>query len=212
MSKEYHVEPRTGVAFRVSKGDIVRVVDIEGKQVADLTCFGTFPFPILSNVEKFSSGRTMEYNETIYPSEGDYLYSSKSNKMLKIIEDKGGRHDLLFSPCNQDTYRIVYSINEEHPNCLGNLAKNLREFGIEESWIQDTFNLFMNVEIGENGRIDVKSPLTEAGDYIEFEAQMDLIIGVAACSAYKCNNYKCKPIEVIVYERSEIVPLYDSYD
>ena len=32
---------------------------------------------------------------------------------------------------------------------------------------------------------------------------MDLIVGVTACAAGKCNNYHCTPIAVEIYEKSE---------
>jgi uncharacterized protein YcgI (DUF1989 family) len=38
-SQQYAIEPRTGVAFTVSKGEVIRVIDVEGEQVADLVCF-----------------------------------------------------------------------------------------------------------------------------------------------------------------------------
>ena len=42
---------------------------------------------------------------------------------------------------------------------------------------------FMNVEV--DGK---------AGDFVDFIAQMDLIVGLTACSAEQSNNYRFKPI------------------
>jgi uncharacterized protein YcgI (DUF1989 family) len=61
----------------------------------------------------------------------------------------------------------------------------------------------MNTAICEKGAITVKPPLSRAGDYIELQARMDLIIGVAACSAGKCNNFRCTPVDVEVYASRE---------
>ena len=57
----------------------------------------------------------------------------------------------------------------------------------------------MNTTISENGAVTVTSPLSKAGDYIELEACMDLIIGVTACAAGKCNNFRCTAIGVEVW-------------
>ena len=35
----HHLPPRTGVAFTVSRGDLVRVIDPTGEQVSDLVSF-----------------------------------------------------------------------------------------------------------------------------------------------------------------------------
>jgi uncharacterized protein YcgI (DUF1989 family) len=34
------IEPQTGVAFVVSKGSTLTVIDVQGQQVSDLTAFG----------------------------------------------------------------------------------------------------------------------------------------------------------------------------
>ena len=57
----------------------------------------------------------------------------------------------------------------------------------------------MNTTISENGAVTVTTPLSKAGDSIELEARMDLIIGVTACAAGKCNNFRCTAIDVEVW-------------
>ena len=53
----------------------------------------------------------------------------------------------------------------------------------------------MNVTVdGESGKISVQPPRSKAGDYLVVEAQMDLIVGMTACSAEMSNNYSFKPI------------------
>ena len=36
---QHHIAPQTGVAFTVQNGQIIRVIDVDGEQVADLVCF-----------------------------------------------------------------------------------------------------------------------------------------------------------------------------
>jgi hypothetical protein len=55
---QYHIAPQTGVAFTVQKGQIIRVIDVGGEQVADLVCFSR-----QNTKEYLSSGRSMDYNE-----------------------------------------------------------------------------------------------------------------------------------------------------
>ncbi len=53
----------------------------------------------------------------------------------------------------------------------------------------------MNVPVdGATGALTVEPPLSRAGDSIVFEADMDLIIGLTACSALQSNNGSFKPI------------------
>ena len=67
--------------------------------------------------------------------------------------------------------------------------------------IPTAFNIFMNVDVSNSGKIRVRPPLSKAGDYIDLRAEMDLIVGVTACAAGKCNNYHCTPIALEIYEK-----------
>jgi uncharacterized protein YcgI (DUF1989 family) len=190
----YHLEPQTGTAFTVQRNQRVRVIDAEGEQVADLTCFAC-----RDTDEYLSSGRTIDYNEKIYQTAGDTLYSNLGNPMLTIIDDPVGEHDFLHAPCSRAMFRRTYGIDDPHPNCLDNLAASLGPFGISASRIHTAFNIFMNTVISGDGAIAVKTPLSRAGDYIELQARMDLIIGATACAAGKCNNFRCTSVDIEVY-------------
>jgi uncharacterized protein YcgI (DUF1989 family) len=88
---------------------------------------------------------------------------------------------------------------EAHPNCFDNLVTNLMSYGIQASKINIPFNIFMNIEISRRGEITIQPPLSKAGDYVELRAEMNMIVGVTACSAGNCNNFKWTPIDVEVY-------------
>lgn len=193
LMNQYHLEPRTGVGFTAQRGQIIRVIDVEGEQVSDLVCFAEG-----DTQEYLSSARSIDYGGKIYFSTGDALYSNLSNPMLTITTDRVGKHDFLFAPCSQEMFRISYGITEPHPNCLDNLATNLQPFGIQAGQIPTAFNIFMNATLDARGKILINSPLSKAGDYLDLRAEMDLIVGVTACSAGKCNNYRCTSIAVEV--------------
>jgi len=190
----YHIAPQTGVAFTVQKHQIIRVIDVDGEQVADLVCFAG------QNPEEYlSSGRSIDYNEKLFLSTGDTLYSNLSRPMLTITRDPVGKHDFLFAPCSREMFQLTYNTTEPHPNCLDNLAAALGPHGIRSSQIPTPFNIFMNVAITAEGRVVVHPPLSRAGDFIDLHSEMDLIVAVSACSAGKCNNFRCTPTNVEIY-------------
>lgn len=186
----HEIAPRSGVAFTMEKGQKLTVIDPRGEQVADLLAYNQ------SDVnEVISSGRTLDYASRIYLTTGDPLYSNRSNVMLRIVEDSVGRHDFLLTPCSKDTFRIIYGDEHPHRGCFGNLAEALAPFGVGEDQIPTAFNCFMNVPVdGETGELKVLPPLSKPGDRIVFEAEMDLVIGLTACSALQSNNGSFKPI------------------
>jgi uncharacterized protein len=184
------IPPRSATAFIVKKGQRLHIVDVAGEQVSDLICYN-----LHDKAEYLSSGRTIDYAETINLTTGHPFYSNRSNIMFHLVEDTVGKHDFLLTPCSADTFRIIYGHQQPHRGCLGNLAEALEGYGITADAIPVTFNVFMNVSIDSNtGKLSVLPPKTKAGDYIVIESAMDLLIGLTACSAEMSNNYSFKPI------------------
>ncbi|MBW4330529.1 urea carboxylase-associated family protein [Stakelama sp. CBK3Z-3] len=184
------IPERSGTAFRLSAGKMLTVVDPKGEQVADLLAFNADDMD-----EAISSGRTLDYAETIRLTTGHRLYSNRSNAMLEIVEDTVGMHDFLLTPCSVDTFHHFYPGQPPHRGCFGNLAEALAPYGIEPDRIPVAFNCFMNVPIdGETGKLRVLPPISKAGDHITLRAEMDLVIGLTACSAPDSNGGSFKPI------------------
>ena len=183
------IAPRSGTAFTLNRGQTLTIVDPQGEQVADLLAFARDDIR-----EVISSGRTLDYAERLIPQVGDAIYSNRSNVLLRIVEDSVGRHDFLLTPCSVDTFRIIYGDKTPHRGCFGNLVEALAPFGIGPDDIPVTFNVFMNVVIDGDGRFSVKPPLSRAGDRFVVRAEVDLIVGLTACSAPQSNNGSFKPI------------------
>jgi uncharacterized protein YcgI (DUF1989 family) len=185
----HKIEPQAGIAFELKEGETLRVIDLEGEQVADFIAFARD-----DKSEWLSSGRSIDYANSIYLTTGNILYSNRSRPMLAIVADDVGRHDFLLTPCSPETFEIIYHEKKYHPSCFENLSKHLARFGIAPDSIPTTFNIFMNVEIQADGKMSILPPRSKAGDAITLRAEMDLIVGLTACSAEMSNNYKFKPI------------------
>ncbi|MGB3624754.1 MAG: urea carboxylase-associated family protein [Henriciella sp.] len=184
------IDPRSAQAFTVKAGEKLKVIDPEGEQVADLVAFNE------ADLEEYlSSGRSIDYASRMFLTEGDTLYSNRSNPMFSIVEDDVGRHDFTLTPCSEDTFRIIYGDTDPAPGCEGNLARVLASHGISRDRIPIAFNVFMHVDVnGRTGEIKVLPPKSRPGDALVLEAQMDLVVGLTACSAGQSNNFNYKPI------------------
>ena len=183
------IKKQSGAAFKLKKGQKLKVIDAEGEQVSDMVLFNA-----KDRREKLSSGKTMDFEESILISSGNFLWSNRSNKMVEILEDTNGRNDFLLAPCSPETFEVMYDYDGYHPSCFENLYTSLEEFEIQPDDIPTAFNIFMNVQFDEKGKISVDPPLSKAGDYVLFEAKMDLIVALTACSAEDSNNGSFKPI------------------
>lgn len=198
------IAPQAGTAFFLKRGEILRVTDPQGEQVSDLMAFVADETGegVARPLEWLSSGRTLDYAETIYISTGHVLYSQNSRPLLTITADTCGRHDFLLTPCSPETFAIIYKNTEYHPSCYENLWRSLAPFGVAPHEIPTSFNLFMNVTVdGTTGKLAVLPPTSRSGDYIELRAERDLVIGLTACSAEMSNNYSFKPIDYQIMDR-----------
>ncbi len=191
LRETFHIEPQTGIALTVQRGELLKIIDPEGEQVSDLTSFA-----LDDKAEWLSSGRTIDYANTIYLTTGHTLYSNRSRPMWTIVDDTVGRHDFLLTPCSSKTFEIIYGTTGYHPSCFENLCTSLSAFSIEPDTIPTTLNVFMNVAVKPTGELEIGAPMSRPGDYLLLRAEMDLIVGVTACSAELSNNGTFKPIDV----------------
>lgn len=191
----HRIPPQQGVGFRLNQGDTLVVIDALGEQVSDLMAFAAD-----DQAEWLSSGRTFDYNETIYLTTGHVLYSNRSRRMFTFLRDDVGQHDFLLTPCSTETFEILYppGTAEGHPSCFGNLVQAFAPFGIQPDQIPTTLNIFMNVTVDTSGRVVIAPPISTAGQRLELRAEMDLIVGLTACSAEGSNNGTFKPIDYFI--------------
>ena len=191
--KRVHLKPQTGTGLVVRRGELLRIIDPTGEQVSDLISFSKD-----DPREWLSSGRTIDYANTIYLTTGHTLYSNRSRPMWTVVEDTVGKHDFLLTPCSPETFSIIYKTTGHHPSCFENLVGALAPYGIVPDAIPTTLNVFMNVDVLPSGEISIRPPKSRAGDYLLLRAEMDLVVGVTACSAELSNNGSFKPIDVEV--------------
>ena len=185
--------PQTGAAFVLPEGHTLTVTDLEGTQVSDVVLFSAD-----DPRERLSSGKTLDFEETLLISAGHALWSNRSRRLARIEEDTNGRNDFLLAPCSPETFAIMYGHEGYHPSCFENLHTSLAHFGIAPDDVPTAFNAFMNVRFGADGKLSVDPPTSKAGDRLTLRAEIDLIVGATACSAEDSNGGSFKPIGLTV--------------
>lgn len=178
---EQIIPAASSVGFLLKRGQHLRLIDPNGGQTGDLVAFS------VDGGERLSSGRTFDYGGKVHLSTGDVLWSDRSNPMLTFIADDVGRHDLFYAPCSREMYRIEYGL-EDHANCHDNLCAALRQIGIDPRPFVISLNFFMDVAIGEGGKLSLRPPKHKAGAALVLRADMDLAVALSACPASVCNG------------------------
>jgi uncharacterized protein YcgI (DUF1989 family) len=183
-------------SFQVQRGQLLRIIDIEGKQVGDFICFNLHTLS-----DKFSAGRTRRNNGKLRVTKGDHLFSNLCNVMFTIEEDTCGVHDLLCPSCCRWVFENIYKVAPK-TGCFEHLALSLRPYGIGEQDIPDPFNIFMRTHVVASNRLEIEEPSSKAGDYIDLRAEMDCLVAISSC-AVDCgpvNAFKLKPLLVKIYQ------------
>jgi urea carboxylase-associated protein 1 len=191
------LEARGRTAFTVDRGQTVRVVDVDGQQVADFVCFRR---PDTS--EKLSVHNTALIQGTIHISTGHLLLSDRCGTLMTITADTCGLHDLLAGSCSEGTNRWRYGVADS-PNCRSNFEAALRPFGIPLKEVPYSFNIFMNVPIVD-GKIGIVEPVSKAGDYVDLRAETDLLVAISNCPQERnpCNAYTPTRLRAVLFAAS----------
>ena len=184
----------TGWAAEVSAGSLVRVVDVEGKQVGDLVLFRAS-----DHTDRLSVGNTRKMANSLWISEGAVLWSSTYRQLASIEADTVGRHDLIASACTPYDYPIRFGERGVgHAACLSNLTAALDPWGIHEPLVPDPMNVFMNQVIHEDGTTEVLEPLSRAGDHLDLRLLEDCVVALSACpqDLTPCNGWTITDLRV----------------
>lgn len=193
---ETTLPPRGRIAREIERGQILRVVDLEGRQVGDLVAFNR-----ANLAEKFWISNTIRLNGTVFVTTGHVLYSELSNPMFTITADTCGRHDLLAGSCNAEIDKVRYGV-DAHYGCVENFLAALAPYGVERKDIPMSLNLFMNCPVDASGAWTIATPVSKAGDYVDLRAEMDCVVAFSNCpqDLNPCNDGQLKPLQLTIYQ------------
>jgi uncharacterized protein len=173
-----------GGACTIQQGQFLRVVDVQGGQIADFNAWSQ-----ADPRERFWSART-RIMEAAHLTAGHRLWSSPNMRVMftitadvvkRLPSPLGGQsHDLLWARCSSELWLLRENI-ENAPNCQDNIANAIQPFGLSVHDVHDAFNIFMKTGLTAADTLFQESPESQAGDYVELRAEMDCIVGVSAC-------------------------------
>jgi hypothetical protein len=191
------IPARHGAAVTMTRDQILRVVDVEGQQVGDLVCFNRHDL-----TERYSPQNTILFNRTIYPKVGAALVSDRGRAMMRILADTVGVHDLICGSCSEEYYRNRLDYQGPHRSCRGNLAESLAPWGVALEDIPFSFNVFMQWPVQPDGTVRPMAAPSEAGDYLDLQAEMDLVVANSACPSdiTPTNAHRPSPMRLLLWE------------
>jgi uncharacterized protein YcgI (DUF1989 family) len=175
-SESIHVPPREGRAVELPAGAAFRIVDVEGKQVADL-----FAFNVDDVSEYHSAMHTRAATSRLFPQVGEAFMTNRRRPIMTLErDDTPAVHDMLIAPCDPERYAGL-GVDGWHASCRENLEIVMRDLGHEGICHPASINLFMNIPVADDGGLGWEPAPTAPGDSITLRAEMDCIVVVSAC-------------------------------
>jgi uncharacterized protein YcgI (DUF1989 family) len=204
------IAPYNGRGFIVKKGQSFRVLLVTGPQIGDVT-FWNADDP----KERFSALNTWQAEGWII-APGSRLWSElpRLRPMVTCIEDTvvpspdgEYHHHFIASHCCPEGGERRFGVPGLNA-CRLNFLQAIEPFGLGEEYLRE------NINVHEKDRLDPKTgqrSITRGdgrpGDYIEFYAEMNLIVGVSVCpfgdGSAKPTMYRdglVRPLAVEIYD------------
>jgi uncharacterized protein YcgI (DUF1989 family) len=203
VSNEIFIPAGHARAFIVRRGEMFRLIQVEGEQVADAVFFNANDYR-----ETFHAGHTaylacIEGTGNIKRVQKLYSKPPRENVMLTVTNDPVGIHfAFIGNRCSRLIYRLRDKVQAPpHRSCQDNLAEAIGSYGLTADDVPDVFNIWMNVDLDSSGCFVVKPPVVKKDDYIEFRAEMDCLAAISACPSdiAPVNNFRIKPLKVEIY-------------
>ena len=183
----------------VNRGQIIRLVDVEGNQAAD-----TLFYDAHDPANRYSASDTIRGQGALYLSTGSALISNAGDTLLTIVADTCRRHDTLGGACSRESNTMRYAFDKEHMHaCRDSFIRGAQECGchLGKRDLTCNINFFMNVPVTPGGRLTFADGVSGPGRYVELRAERDVLCLISNCPQLNnpCNGYNPTPIEVMVW-------------
>ncbi|MEL6505272.1 MAG: DUF1989 domain-containing protein [Pseudomonadota bacterium] len=218
---EILVPARDARCITVPAGGFFRITSVGGPQVGDLNLWNAHDL-----TERFYSGKTRALHGT-HLTTGDRMWSSfpTMRPMATIITDTldwygwdadgGSVHDVIGTRCDPYTGNLLKG-NQYHHCCHSNLTRALADHAgmtlhQAEPHVHDVLNVFMCTGfLPATKQYFMKASPVRPGDYLEFFAEIHLLVGLSACPGGDCGDEHssdvaaCHPLLIEVFENPAV--------
>jgi uncharacterized protein len=161
-------------AINIAAGQILRIEAKEDGAVASMFGFSR------TNPDVFMSvHHTRVFSNSYVLQSGMRIVSNRRRALMVLGKDTSGKHDLLL-PASTSAYLREQGYVEQ-TGCVESVGAVVAACGLTPPKLPDPINLFMHVELKQDGRIEVLPNATRAGDYVACRVVADMVIVVSAC-------------------------------
>src|SRR3982751_4470086 len=151
------IAARAGWSRELSHGQVLRLVDLEGRQAVDFLCYNARDYE-----DRYAAADTMKINGNIFIRKDTVLYSVNCNALFTVTEDTCGNHDTIGGCCSSALNRKRYG-KPEDPNCRANFLRELARHGMGPRDMVANLNFFMYVPVAAGGAMGMGPGISKSG-------------------------------------------------
>jgi uncharacterized protein len=198
-----HVVPASAPWSRVvRRGEVLRIVDLEGQQAVDTLFYNAHDY-----AERYSVHDTLQAQGSAYITAGSTLLSNEGNVMVTVTADTCGLHDSSAGACSCEANTVRFGHHTRYMHaCRENFLLELSRYGMTKRDVVSNVNFFMNVPIMPDGALAIVDGVSGPGDYVEMRADMDVLCVISNCPQVNnpCNSFHPTPIRVLIWNATSI--------
>ncbi len=160
------------------RGEVLRIVDLEGRQGVDFLCYNAD-----DPAERYHAPNTIKKSGTLKLTRGHTLWSDRGGPLVEIVADTCGHHDTIAGCCSEPSNRLLYGV-EGVPGCRENFLAALAEHGLGWTDIVPNVNFFCRVPVYADGRLAPRTFVdgpSRPGDHVDLRAARDVLAVLSNC-------------------------------
>jgi urea carboxylase-associated protein 1 len=189
------VDAKSSWSGIVTKGQRLKIIDLEGQQAVDFLCYNN-----IDRSDRYSATNTVKVQGNVYVGLGSILYSDSGTPLLEVVEDTIGRHDTVYGCCSNPNNMLRYGV-ETTESCYTNFEAELAKLGMGKEAIVPNVNWFMSVPVLEDGSAGVDNVVQQPNSYVTLLAKTDTLAVLSNCPQMHnpCNGYNPTPVKVEIF-------------
>ncbi|HSE90386.1 MAG TPA: urea carboxylase-associated family protein [Candidatus Binatia bacterium] len=200
LQAEIVLQPVSGKALPVLRGQVLRIIQEEGEQCVDFNAFNLHDYKEYMGVSNTRS----RYKFRVKKGDMIWTVSSRDRPMYLILEmPETCVTDLLGGRCKASNF-AARGLGV-HTNCQDTLAAAIGEYDLTPDDVHDSFNMWMNTEWDSTGSNWIAKNTGRKNDYVDLLAIIDTLAVPIVCGSGDTgitSNFSFKPIRVQVYGSS----------
>ena len=189
--------PWSGV---LATGDLLTIVDLEGNQAVDCLLYDAHDL-----ASRYSAQATIVEQGNIFLTTGSVLRTFEGAALMRVVEDRCGRHDTIGGACSKESNTLRYGYHTGHQHaCVENFLIEGSRWGLGKRDLVSNINWFMNVPVDPDGSLGIVDGISAPGLSVTLRAERDTLVLISNCPQVNnpCNGFNPTPIAIRVVKSS----------